>query len=153
MSMSSRGSRDGSRRLWIATATIGALAALASPAPGQKVTRPRAGAAGEWRLIGTMTANLAADHDSITVKGPFDDFRRIKLRVTGADLEILRLVIAYDGGTAEELEVREFIRQGGETRALDLRGAGRRSVRRIDVWHKTRGILKGKATLVISGMK
>jgi hypothetical protein len=139
--------------LWIATAAAGALTALASPALAQKVTRPRPGGAGGWRLIGTMTANFVADHDSITVKGPFDDFRRVKLRVTGADLEIHRLVIAYDSGTAEELEVREFIRQGGETRAIDLRGMGRRSVRRIDVWYETKGVRKGKATLTILGMK
>ena len=102
MSMSSRGSRDGSRRLWIATAAFGALTTLVSPALAQRVTRPRAGGVGDWRLIGTLTANLVADHDSITVKGPFDDFRRIKLQVTGADLEIGRLVIAYDRGTAED---------------------------------------------------
>lgn len=142
-----------SRRLWIATAAAGALTTLGSPALAQRVTRPRAGGAGDWRLIGTLTANLVADHDSITVKGPFDDFRRVKLQVTGANLEIHHLVISYDRGTAEELEVREFIRQGGETRAIDLRGIGRRSVRRIDVWYKTKGILKGKATLVILGMK
>jgi hypothetical protein len=147
--------RDGtaSRRLWITTAAVGALTTLVSPALAQKVARPRAGGAGDWRLIGTLTANFVADHDSITVKGPFDDFRRVKLRVTGADLEIHHLVITYDRGASEELEVREFIRQGGETRAIDLRGIGRRSVRRIDVWHKTKGILKGKATLVILGMK
>ncbi len=153
MSRFSKGNGAGSRRFWIASAAVGALTTLVSPALAQKVIRPRAGGLGDWRLIGTLTANLVADHDSITVKGPFDDFRRVKLQVTGADLEIHHLVIAYDRGTSEELEVREFIRQGGETRAIDLRGSGRRSVRRIDVWYKTKGILKGKATLVILGMK
>lgn len=153
MSKFSKGNGAVSRRYWVATAAASALTTLTSPALAQRVTRPRAGGAGDWRLIGTLTANLVADHDSIIVKGPFDDFRRVKLQVTGADLEIHHLVISYDRGPAEELEVREFIRQGGETRAIDLRGVGRRSVRRIDVWYKTKGILRGKATLVILGMK
>ncbi len=153
MSKFSKGNGAGSRRFWVATAAVGALTTLASPALAQRVSRPRAGGVGDWRLIGRLTANLVADHDSLVVTGPFDDFRRVKLQVTGADLEIDHLVISYDRGGSEELEVREFIRQGGETRAIDLRGGGRRSVRRIDVWHKTKGILKGKATLVILGMK
>jgi hypothetical protein len=44
-----------------------------------KVVRPRAGAAGEWRLIGQVTANFTADHDVIVVKGPFDNFRQTPL--------------------------------------------------------------------------
>jgi hypothetical protein len=70
MSRFSKGNGVGSRRLWIATVAVGALTTLVSPALAQKVTRPRAGGAGDWRLIGTLTANLVADHDSITVRRP-----------------------------------------------------------------------------------
>ncbi len=34
-----------------------------------------------------------------------------------------------------------------------LRGAGKRSLRRIDFWYDTRGILNGQATVVVYGMK
>jgi len=87
------------------------------------------------------------------VKGPFDDFRRIKLKVEGADLEIQRLVVTYDNGRPDELQVRENIPQGGETRPIGLRGVGKQSIRRIDVWYKSKGPLKGRATVVFLGMK
>jgi hypothetical protein len=139
--------------LGLAAVVFGIFTTLAPPLAAQKVRSPRPGAVGEFVLIGTMTADLRADHDSIKVTGPFDGFRRIKLKVVGADLEIGRLIVSYDNGRPEELEVREVIRQGGETRAMDLRGIGKRSINRIDIWYKTKGILKGKATVVVLGMK
>ena len=54
-----------------------ALGGLSATANAQQVVKPRPGAAGEWRLIGQTHADRAADHDSIIVKGPFDNFRRI----------------------------------------------------------------------------
>jgi hypothetical protein len=45
---------------------------------------------GEWRVIGTTHANHSVDHDMIVVKGPFDDFRQIKFKVTDAPLNLLR---------------------------------------------------------------
>jgi len=108
---------------------------------------------GGWRLIGTKQASHQADHDTIQVQGRNDDFRKIKLKVSGADLNIKRLVVTYDNGEPDNIEVRENIRQGGETRALDLRGSGRRSIRRIDLWYDTQGLLKGKATVQIFGSR
>ena len=62
---------------------------VAVNASGQnRVTHPRAGAPGEWRAIGQVTANLTADHDVIVVKGPFDNFRRIKFKVTHAPVKV-----------------------------------------------------------------
>jgi hypothetical protein len=155
MKVFSRRKTDGGgrHRWWISAALLSALAAFVPAVPAQQVSVPRPGVAGQWVTIGTMTADFKADHDSIRVRGPYDGFRRIKLKVIGADLEIQRLVVTYENGRPDELEVREFIRQGGETRAIDLKGIGRRNINRIDIWHKTKGILKGKATVIVFGMK
>jgi len=56
----------------------------ASSSAQSKVVHPRAGAPGSWRLLGTVSANLAADLDVIVVQGPYDHFRRIKFNVTHA---------------------------------------------------------------------
>lgn len=58
------------------------LAALAggSALEAQQVSRPAPGGAGSWRLLGVTTARFTADHDTIWVKGPYDNFRRISSR-------------------------------------------------------------------------
>ena len=130
-----------------------ALGGLAAPAQAQQVVQPRAGNAGEWRLIGQTHADHGADHDSIIVNGPFDNFRRIKFKVTDAPLNMQHMVVTYDNGQPDKIDIRQNIPQGGESRAIDLRGIGKRSVRRIDFWYDTKGFLKGKADVTVFGMK
>jgi hypothetical protein len=130
-----------------------ALAFAVAPAHAQQVVQPRAGSAGEWRLIGQTHADHAADHDSIIVKGPFDNFRKIKFKVTDAPLNMQHMVVTYDNGQPDKIDIRQNIPQGGESRAIDLRGIGKRSVRRIDFWYDTKGFLKGKADVTVFGMK
>jgi hypothetical protein len=132
----------------IATLALG----LASPAHAKQVVAPRRGTAGGWRVIGTVEANFSADHDTLVVPG-YDDFRRIKFKVTNAGLNLQRLVVVYENGEPEKIDVRANIPEGGESRQIDLRGAGKRRVRRIDFWYDTKGILKGRAHVTVVGMK
>jgi hypothetical protein len=127
--------------------------AWADPVHADKVVQPTPGGAGQWRLIGTTEANHSADHDTIIVKGPFDNFRRITFKVTDAPLNLHRLVVTYDNGAPDRLDVRQNIPQGGERRAIDLRGVGKRSIRKIEFWYDTKGWLKGKANVTVFGMK
>jgi hypothetical protein len=126
---------------------------LCDPGYAQRVTTPRSGGPGSWRLIGTVEANFTADHDTLAVRGPFDDFRRIKFKVTNADLNLQRMVVVYEDGEPDQIDVRQNIPQGGESRQSDLRGSGKRRIRRIDFWYDTKGILKGKAHVTVFGMK
>jgi hypothetical protein len=140
------------RTLCLAIAAVLVLAWV-MPAEAQKVVRPHAGRAGSWRLIGSTQAGFTADHDTIVVRGPFDDFRRIKFKVTGAPLNLQRMVVTYENGVPDKIDVRHNIPEGGESRQIDLPGAGKRRIRRIDFWYDTKGILKGKADVTVFGMK
>jgi hypothetical protein len=135
--------------LVIAAAVISALTA---PGFAQRVVTPRGGSPGSWRVIGTVEANFSADHDTLIVRG-FDDFRRIKFTVTNAGLNLQRLVVVYENGEPERIDVRANIPRGGESRQIDLRGAGKRRIRSIDFWYDTKGILNGKAHVTVFGMK
>ena len=127
--------------------------AWASQVQAQKVTHPNPGPAGSWRLIGQTTANFGVDHDKIIVRGPYDNFRKIKFKVTGAGLNMLYMMVTYDNGAPDRIDVRQNIRQGGESRAIDLRGVGKRSLRSVEYWYDTKGVLKGKAQVTLFGMK
>jgi len=118
-----------------------------------QVVQGKPGAAGEWRVIGQTHAKHTVDHDQIFVQGPFDNFRRIKFKVTDSPLTIHRMVVTYDNGAPDNIDVRQNIKKGGESRAIDLRGIGKRSVRKIEFWYETKGILNGRADVTIFGMK
>lgn len=133
--------------------TVLALAYVSTPVHAQKIVQPNPGSPGTWRLIGTTHADHSVDHDVIVVQGPFDNFRRIKFKVTDAPLNMLRMVVTYDNGAPDRIDVRQNIPQGGESRAIDLRGVGKRSIRKIEFWYDTKGFLKGKADVTVFGMK
>jgi len=129
------------------------LVASAAIAAQTKVVHPRPGAVGTWRLLGEVTANFTADHDVIVVQGPYDNFRRIKFKVTDAPLNLTRLVVTYDNGEPDRLDVREKIEKGGESRAIDLRGVGERKIHKVEFWYDTAGVLKGRAHVTVFGLK
>jgi hypothetical protein len=63
-----------------------------------------------------------------------------------------RVVVTYDDGAPESLEVRQEIPKGGETRDIDLKG-GKRSIRTIEFWYDTKGLLNGKADVTAYGQR
>ena len=129
------------------------LAVVPTPAHAQKVVQPKPGAAGTWRLLGQTHADHGADHDTIVVKGPYDNFRKIKVKVTDAPLNMQHMVVTYDNGNPDKIDIRQNIAKGGESRVIDLKGVGKRSIRRIDFWYDTKGFMNGKADVTVFGMK
>jgi hypothetical protein len=133
--------------------TLALMLLFALSVAGQQVTTPRPGAPGQWRLIGQVQADHSADHDVIIVKGPSDNFRRIKFKVTDAGLNMQYMLVTYDNGGRDRIDVRQDIPKGGESRAIDLKGAGTRSLRKIEFWYDTKGFLSGKADVTVFGQK
>jgi len=39
------------------------------------------------------------------------------------------------------------------SRAIDLRGVGQRSLRKVEFWYDTAGVLQGRADITLFGMK
>ena len=107
---------------------------------------------GAWVRLGRVTATHSADHDTIRVEGRNDDFRKLKFRVSDSPLNLHRIIVTYDNGGAERLDVRENIPKGGETRDIDLQG-GKRSIRSIEFWYDTKGLFNGKADVTAYGRR
>jgi len=107
---------------------------------------------GSWVRLGKVTASHTADHDKIKVEGRNDDFRKLKFRVTDSPLNMHKIIVTYDNGGSERLDVRENIARGGETREIDLQG-GQRSIRSIEFWYDTKGLLNGKADVTAYGQR
>jgi hypothetical protein len=86
---------------------------------------------GPWEFLGQTTVDGLRDRDRIVVGRHEGRFQSIQLRVTGAPVEFQRVVVNYANGTSEEVEFRDYIPAGGQTRAIDLRG-NERSINSVD---------------------
>jgi hypothetical protein len=78
-----------------------------------------------WVFLGQTTVDGQRDRDTIVIGRSEGSFRSIQLRVAGAPVEFQRVVVRYANGASEEVEVRDYIPAGGQTRAIDLRGNDR----------------------------
>jgi Protein of unknown function (DUF2541) len=105
---------------------------------------------GDWVKLGSVRASHDADHDRITVAGPSDNFRKLKFKVKDAGVNLRQVVVTYDDGAPERLEIKEDLAAGAETRVIDLHG-GKRSIRSIEFWYDTKGNKGDKAEVVAFG--
>ena len=137
----------------LAAVLLAGVLLAATGARAEKVVKGKPAPKGAWVVIGQTQASHSVDHDGIVVSGPFDSFRAVKFKVTDAPLNMQHMVITYDNGQPDRIEVRQEIPQGGESRVIDLKGVGTRHIRRIDFWYDTKGLFNGKADVTVFGKK
>lgn len=100
--------------------------------------------------LGSVNAGHDAEHDRITMTGQHDNYRKLKFKVKNAALNMRQVVVTYDDGAPERLDVKENPAAGAETRVIDLHG-GKRSIRTIEFWYETKGGKGDKAEVVAFG--
>ena len=86
-----------------------------------------------WEYLGQSNVDGRIDHDKIRVNAR-GTFRAIQLRVQGGEIEFQRVVVHFENGANSEVEVRDRIPAGGQTRAIDLPGDNRR-IDSVEVWY------------------
>ena len=79
-------------------------------------------------------------------------FKAIRLHARGADVELRSVRVIYTNGQPDDLPTRHFLRQGGYTPPLDLRG-WERAIDRVDMVYKTVPNFKGIATVCVEGLQ
>lgn len=109
-------------------------------------------AQGGWRFIADKRVGFGVDHDVIVTGNTNDDFRKLKIRVTDGPLKMYDMKVYFDNGTVQDVSIRTLIRQGGETRVIDMDG-GLRHIKRIEFWYETKGFLKGRSRVAVWGFK
>lgn len=105
-----------------------------------------------WEELGCQSVGLLGDRDVIRVGRREGRFRAIKLNVSGNSVNILDLRVVYTNGDPDDIPVRSEIREGGETRPLDLRGSDR-GIDRIEMIYRAVPNFKGKARVCVSGLQ
>ena len=88
-----------------------------------------------WHKIGEITASFEKQTESIVVMGK-DEFAAIKLKVTDAPINIERVQVYYEGGETQDIDVRNVIQAGGDTRVIDLK-ANNKELSKVLFTYKT----------------
>lgn len=133
------------RRTFLAglACTVGGLS-LTVPADAQRPRNPR------WELLGTQDVGFVVDKDVVRVGRKDGRFSAIQLRVKGNDVHFMDLKVVYGNGQTEDIAIRSQIREGGESRVIDLKG-DRRVIREVQMVYRRKPNFRGKARVEVWG--
>ena len=133
------------------TAVLFGIALLAGLPEASQAQGKKAKAA-QWIYLGEANVDGAVDHDRITVGRDEGTFRSIQLRVEKAPIEFDRVVVHYRNGGDDKLPVRQFVREGGQTTAIDLEGRDR-VIQSVEIWYQRAKLGAGKPRVTLYGRR
>jgi hypothetical protein len=103
-----------------------------------------------WEQLGCQKVGFKTDRDVIKVGRSEGRFKSIRLKVTGNRVHMMDLEVVYANGQPDDIQVREEIRSGGQTRPLDLKGE-RRAIRQVEMVYRSQPNFRGQATVCVEG--
>jgi len=106
----------------------------------------------DWVLLGERIVTDRLDHDAITVTAARGDFSAIRITVSRAAVDFHRVVVHFRNGGKQEIELRETIPSGGESRPVDLKGADR-VINRVEFWYDARTVRGRRALVRLFGLQ
>ena len=112
-------------------------------------TYAQAGRGADWVLLGERVVSDRNDHDTIRVGRDRGSFTAVKFNVRRHGVDFHRVVIHFANGEDQQVEMRNSIPAGGETRVIDIDGANR-IVTSIDFWYDAKTLGRGRSATVRS---
>jgi hypothetical protein len=106
----------------------------------------------KWVFLGQRHVNDRAERDSIEVTASEGSFDAVQLRVKRSAVRFYKVTVVYGAGTSDDLELRDVVPAGGQSRALDLRGANR-VVRRVDFTYEAKSLGRRGAVVELYGRR
>lgn len=104
----------------------------------------------KWEKLGSKSVNYKLDKDVIPVGVSDGVFSKLKIAVSGGNLNMHRMVIHYGNGSKEEIELRHVFSQASSSRLIDLKG-NKRVIKKIAFLYDTKGLARGKAKVHVYG--
>ena len=103
-----------------------------------------------WLALGTRTVTRDADRDTIAVIAAHGTYHAVKLTVTGSPVRFSRVVLHFENGEQEPHGMDELVPDGGQSRAIHLKG-DQRAIRRIDFWYEAKSVGRKGAVVQLLG--
>lgn len=103
-----------------------------------------------WELLGRQSVGFLKDRDVVEVGRKDGDFSKIQIRVRNNAVEFTDVKVIYGNGQTDDINVRDKIAAGGQTRAIDLKG-GERFIKRVELVYRSKPSFKGQAVVEVWG--
>lgn len=103
-----------------------------------------------WEMLGSRQVKYGVDHDVIMVTAQEGRFTAVKLMVKRGGINMHKMVIHFGDGSRQDVELRNNIPAGGESRVINLEGE-RRVINRVEFWYDTKNLAPGKAVVQLWG--
>ena len=132
-----------------AFALIAAIIATTALTAGTALARERGH--DNWEQLGCRSVGFLIDHDTIRVGRHEGRFKAIRLEVAGNTVYMNDLKVIYTNGEPDDIPVRAEIKDGSQTRPLDLKGYDR-AIREINMTYRSKPDFKGSAKVCVWGL-
>lgn len=103
-----------------------------------------------WEFLGQKKVDYGLDRDEIYVTAKEGAFTKVKLIVRKSGINLHRVVIHFGNGGTQEVQVRNNLSAGSETRVIDING-GKRVIKKVVFWYDTKNYADRKAVLELWG--
>jgi hypothetical protein len=104
----------------------------------------------DWTVLGSKKVNWKLDADVLLV-GPYEGvFNKLKIKVTGGTVHMIRMVVTYGNGAKDEIPLRHVFKRGSTSRIIDLR-LGNRIIKSITFVYDRNNITKRARVWVYGG--
>lgn len=95
-----------------------------------------------WVDLGTKEVKDRSEQDTWHVGAGKGEFRKIRLKVHQKAVRFYKLEVKFENGQVQNIELRNVIPAGGQTRIIDLVGTDRR-IDKVDVWYEAQTPRRG----------
>lgn len=104
-----------------------------------------------WEVLGTLSVSDARDHDVLAVTSRRGTFRSVKLEVLDRAVQFRSMKLHFANGETQDVELRDVIPAGGESRVINVEGAGDRVIRSIELRYDAQSLGGRKARVRVYG--
>lgn len=103
-----------------------------------------------WAKLGSSKVDFKLDKDVILLGPREGRFSKLKLDVSGGNLNMHRMKIEYLNGQSEIYDLAHKFTNRASTHIIDIDGR-RRVIKKITFWHNTKKRCRNKAKITVFG--
>lgn len=104
----------------------------------------------DWHLLAKLRASKGVDRDEVEIRGKEGLFTALQFKVRKSAVEIYKCTIVFGDGSTQEVEMRDRIPAGGQSRIIDLKG-NHRVIQKIIFWYTSPRVHKVQSLIEVWG--